>query len=236
MVEFNLPAPYWSYYDRQKLAAQAQGGCMGPRTSPNVMFVLEHKDAFARVWAERGSRPFLMRDKKDLEAYVNAYVDAVRKQVRAQVEDAKSAYSAQEGMILHTFTFTVLPSAGGGGCAMQTAPAAEQREMRYVFVQCFVRRQDADAVEFRMFCMAPADAYAQLKPEFDYIIGSFRYSGPVADQFFVPNAPQDKVLTPRDAGRSAGGGGGTNYTLPIIIAVILIVWFVMRRRKATPAP
>lgn len=234
MVEFNLPAPYWSYHDRQKLAAQAQGGCMGPRTSPNLMFVLEDKDALARVWAERGSGSFLMRDKRDLEAYVNAYVDAVQKQARTQVEDTESAYSERGGMIVHTFAFTVLPSSGGGGCAMQAAPS-EQRQMRYVFVQCFVRRKDAEAVEFRMFCMAPADVYTQLRPEFDYIIGSFRYSGPVADEFFVPSAPQDKVLTPRDAKRSAGGSGGSNYILPVIIAVMLVIWFVMRKRKAASA-
>ena len=77
---------------------------------------------------------------------------------------------------------------------------------------------------------------AQLRPEFDYIIGSFRYSGPVAEEFFVPNAAQDKVPTPRAAQRSAGGGGGSNYALPVIIAALVVVWFVMRKRKASSAP
>ncbi len=234
-VEFDLPAPYWKCLDRQALAAQSAGGCQGGgRLPPGLMFMLEDKDALARAQGERNARTFLMRDKKDLEAYVNAYVQAVAKLARSQVEETKPPYQDRGGMIVHEIQFTTTPQSGGtGGCSPQ--PGAALSTMRYMVVEYFVRRKDADAVEFRLFFMAPADVFDRLKPEFDHIRDSFRLTGPVAEQFFVPDAPANKVLTPKDAARSAGGGSSGNYVLPIVIGVFIIAWFILRRRKPAAA-
>lgn len=235
-VECSLPAPYWSYWDRAKLASQAQGGCGRPGLSPNMMFVLDNKDALARVWAERVPRRFLMRGKDDLETYVRAFGDAIQKQVRGPAREVESAFEEQDGMIVHWFALTMPLSSGTPGCGTRPA-AGGQVDVRYVFVQCLVRPKDADAMEFKLFCAAPADVYAKLKPEFDYIIGSFRYTGPVADQFFVPDAPADKVPTAKDAASDAGtaGGGLSSYGPLIVLALIVGIWLLMRRRKAAAA-
>lgn len=236
-VECMLPAPYWSYWDRAKLASQAQGGCGRPGTSPNLMFVVDNKDALARVWAERVPRRFLMRGKGDLEAYVNAFVSAIEKQARGPLREVESAYAEQDGMIVHRFAFTMPVGGGAGGCAAQRAPAGEPADARYAFAQYFVRPKDGEALEFKLFCAAPADAYAKLKPEFDYILGSFRYTGPAAEAFFVPDAPASKVPTAKDAARDAGtgGGGGANYTMLLVLGLIIVIWVLMRRRRTTPA-
>lgn len=82
----------------------------------------------------------------------------------------------------------------------------------------------------KLFCAAPEDVFADLEREFDFIAESVRYSGELADAFFVPDAPEDKVLSPKAATKAAGAGGrGFNWLLPV--ALIVIIWLMIRRRK-----
>ncbi len=227
-IEFRLPAGYWEYYDPEALAAQAKGGCAGPRVSPNLIFVLNHKDAPANVWCEFGSRSFLMRDENDLEAYVSAFTQAIRAQTGAVLEDVSDSYERRDGMILHRFGFTA-PLPAGRGCGARP-PAGDLPRMSHLIVQYFIRPAGSDAMELKLSCVAPEDVFGELKPEFDFVVDSVRYSGQVDADFFVPAAPEDKVLSPAAAAKGAGAGGRSfSWLLPV--ALIVIVWLMIRRRK-----
>jgi hypothetical protein len=226
-LEFKLPAPYWQHHDPKEMAGRAPGGCAGPRVSPNLLFVLTHKDAAANVWAERLGRPFLMRDKDDLEGYVNAFVEAVARQV-GEVEDLNVSYPQTANPVVHRASF-VAPMRARGGCGPRPAAGAEPQKMRYVFLHYFVRPKDADAMAFKVFCAAEAGLFEELEPEFDFIISSLRYTGEVDAQFFVPEAPEEKVLGPKEAARAAGARSRFSWMLPI--ALIMVIWMMMRRKK-----
>jgi len=227
-IEFRLPAGYWEYYDPEALAAQAKGGCSGPRVSPDLVFVLNHKDAPANVWCEFGARSFLMRDENDLEAYVDAFKEAIRTQTGEVLEDVSESYEPGEGMILHRFGFTA-PLQARGGCGAPP-PVEDAPRMSHLLVHYFIRPAGSDAMALKLFCAAPEDVFADLEREFDFIAESVRYSGELADAFFVPDAPEDKVLSPKAATKAAGAGGrGFNWLLPV--ALIVIIWLMIRRRK-----
>jgi len=231
-LELKLPAPYWNYRDRRQLLSTTQGGCARPRIPESLLFVLEHKDALARAWCEKGTRPFLMRDRGDLETFVNGFVEAIRKQVGAAIEDAEAVYQERDGMIVHRWAFTM--PVRSGGCGAQ-APAGPQQKMRYVFVQYFVRPKDSDALDFKLLCMAPVEVMAELKPELEYIIGGFRYTGAVAEDFFVPDAPEGKVPGAKGGEQAAGVSGASRYWLLLAVGLIVTVWLLSRRRKKTQA-
>ncbi len=232
-LELRLPAAYWDCYDPEKVAAQAGSGCAGPRTSPNLVFVLNHKDAPANVWCEAGSRPFLMRNEDDLENFVGGFIGAVRAQAGEAMQELESSYARHGGMILHRFSF-IAPLRAGGGCAAQQAPPGDQLAMRYLFVHLFVRPKGEDAVMFKVFCAAPEALFQELEPEFEFITSSMRYTGEVAAEFFDPDAPVDKILSAKDAARAVGGAGARQPWL-LYVGVIVIIWMVIRRRKKAAA-
>ena len=229
--EMKLPAPYWASADRAKLAAQSAGGCGGPRVPPNLMLVLEHKDALARVWCERSERPFLMRNRADLEGFVDAFAETVRKQVGSRLTDSEASYEERDGMIIHTLSF-VMAGRTGGGCAGQPA-AGDAPKMRVLVAHYFLRPKDEDAIYWKLSCMAPAEVYGELKGESAYILGSFRHTGDLAAEFFVPDAPQDKLLTAKEGARAAGASG-PSYVWIFLIGLAVVVWLLTRKRKAQP--
>ncbi len=230
-VEVQLPAPYWRHVEPQELAQRGPAGCAPARVPPNLLFLLNHKDALASVWCERIPGTFLMRDRDDLESYLHGFTQTVRGQVRGAIGDVEESWAEREGAIVHEFAFSADPPAGGG-CA-GAAPANAPR-MRYRFAHFFVRPPDADARGLKLFAAAPEGSYERIEAELDFIFASFRYTGQTAGEFFVPDAPQEKVLTAEDASRAVGGRSNrTSWLLPI--GLIVIIYLMMRRRKQPAA-
>lgn len=227
-VEFKLPAPYWEYMDNKALSAQARGGCQPPQVPEDLLFVFAHRDAPAGGRLELVERSYLMRDRAALEDYMEARMAALSSQVGGVMQDVETSYKVEPGMITHRVAFSAA-ARGPGGCAPAKA-AADAPLMRYVIEHHFVRPEGADALLFTMFSYAPADVFEGLKPEFDLILGSFRYTGETAAEFFAPDAPEDKLLTPADADK--GTRKGSNWMLPV--AMIFIVWMMFRRKKRKP--
>jgi hypothetical protein len=229
-LEFELPAPYWRAMDNRALAAEAQkapGGCAPPQQVPdNLLFVFTDNDAPVLGRLELAERSFLLRDKAGLEAYVDARMAAIASQVGGSMQEPTSAYTMDRGLITHRIDFTA--GGGGGGCApgARGGPA-----MRYAIVHHFVRPKGADALLFVMYCYAPVDVFERLKPEIDFIIDSFHYTGEVDAEFFALDAPEDKLLTAKDAAK--GKQGGFNWLMPVALAAI--IWLMLRRKKQKPA-
>jgi hypothetical protein len=232
-IEFRLPAPYWYYMDQAALAEQMKGGggCAPPQQLPqNVLFVFGHRDAPAVGRLELGPRKaFLMRDKADLESYIDARMSLVTSQTGGILPDVKSEYGERDGMIFHRMDFEAPLKTRGGGC-MSAPPPADQPEMRYVIVHYFVRPRDADVLSFMVFCYAQADVYEALEPELESILASVRYTGDVAAEFFEPNAPPEKLLTPEDAQAGQQKKSLLN-TMMMPMLLVVVIWMMFRKKK-----
>jgi len=231
-VELRLPAAYWQYYDPERLASENRG-CAGRRVPPHLVFILRHKDAPATVWCESTPRTFLMRNKDDLETFVNAFVDTIRAQVGEDISDVSASYERRDGAIVHGFQFSASVS-GPPGCNASRPQAPKGPRMHYLFTHIFVRPKDSDAFAYKVFCTAPEAAYKELRPEFDFIVANVRYSGETAEQFFVPDAPEEKVLSAEDAAKMASPRK-SSYAWLLLIVLAIIVWRMMRKKKERPA-
>jgi len=225
-LAYQLPAPYWLAITRMDMMSKGGGGCAAPRTPENLLFVCQHKDAPVQVAFIRGNEPFLMRGRDDLEAFVDALVQAIQKQGRDTIADLQTEYREQNGMIVHRMKFTA--PAGGAGCA--GAGASQQAErVTIMFVEYFVRPEGQDALHFRAMCAAPTSVFERFQSEVEGIVSSVRYQDAVAAEFFVPDAPEDRVPTSKDAARAASTRQGSSMWM--LVAVVAVSWFLLRRRK-----
>jgi hypothetical protein len=232
-LELRAPAAYWEAQTGKEIAQKLQGGC-GQQVPPDLVFVLQHRDAPAQVIITRSAKPFLMRNKDDLEAFEQGFMKAVKERVSGQVSDEESGYEERDGMVIHRYALTATPSAGGGGCAMAAQSAGPPQKLRFVFVDYFLRPQGEDAVFYRAGCRAFAETYEKMKPEFDSVLSSIHFTGKLADQFFDPAAPVDKVPTAKQAAKEFGGGGGSSSPITAMMlagALVLAIWLIWRRRK-----
>jgi len=221
-----LPAPYWLAITRMDMMQQGGGGCAAQRAPENLLFVCQHKDAPVQIAFIRGNEPFLMRNRDDLEAFVNGLVQAIQKQGRGAIADLQTEYREQNAMIVHRMEFTA--PAGGAGCAGAGANQQGER-VTVMFVEYFVRPEGLDALHFRTMCAAPASVFDRFRPEVEGILSSVRYQDEVAADFFVPDAPEERVPTSKDAARAASTRQGSSMWM--LVAVVAVSWFLLRRRK-----
>jgi len=227
-IELRLPAAYWDAQTGAQIAAGTPGGCAPTRVSPDLLFVIRHLDALAEIWIIRSEEPFLMRDKNDLEAVVNAFTGAIRDRLGETMSDVESEYEERDGMIIHRFAFTAPPQ-GGGGC-VPAQPAAEPQKLRFMLVHYFLRPEGEDAIFFRASCRATAETFEALEGEINFILSSLRFTGPVAENFFAPDAPQEKLLTADKAAKAVRRPSGVQGWM-LAIGMMVIIWMLLRRRK-----
>lgn len=228
-LELRLPAAYWEAMTGKQIAQQMQGGC-GRQVPPDLVFVLEDRDAAAQIIITRSERPFLMRNKDDLETFEKAFMQAVQEQAGKPSSDVESSYEERDGMVIHRFALTAAPSVAGG-CAMGPQSAGPPQKLRFVFVDYFLRPQGEDALFYRAGCRALADTYQKLEPEFGFVLSSIHFTGKLADQFFDPSAPVDKVPTAKQAAKALGGGSNPVTVMMLAFGLVLALWLIWRRRR-----
>jgi len=170
-----------------------------------------------------------MRDRNDLETFVSAVSEAVGKQVGKSMNVEESEYSERDGMIIHRLGFTA-QMGGAPGCAGAPQAGAQPALMRMLFVDYFLRPKDSDAQNYRLICRGTAAAMEALKPEIEFIAASLRYTGELDEEFFVPDAPLEKVASAEDAQKGAASGKrSSSWFMPL--ALIAIIWMMIRKRK-----
>lgn len=231
-LQIRLPAPYWEALTAQEVARHMQGGCNRGQVPPDLVFVVHDRDALTQVLVTRSDRSFLMRDKNDLEAFEKAFMEAEQKQLGEKASDVESGYEERDGMIVHRFAVTAAPSPGGG-CAMASQRQAAPQKLRFVFVDYFLRPEGEDALYYRASAAAPLETYQELKPEFDFILANVQFTGKLADQFFAPDAPAEKVPTAKQAAKSVGGSNPVQGWM-LAAGMIVVIWLLLRRRRRQP--
>ena len=233
---FRLPAPYWQCYSHEELAAQMQGGgCGGQQVPPLLLYLAGHKDAPAQALIYDGVRPYLMRDQDELEAFVDAIVDDLKQRLRANVQVIESKYTERDGMIIHRSEFTAIPGGGGSPCGALPGSSSEPQVTHCLLMNYFVHPKGEDARYLQLFCLAPDEVYQELKPEIEFLSSSVRYTGETAQEFFTPDAAEEKVLRAEDAKQAAGRGQSKISGSLLPIAAIVMIWLLLRRRKKNAA-
>jgi hypothetical protein len=231
-LRITLPAPYWKLVRSEELAPQpGAGGCgAGQRVDPKEVCRISNPDAPTQIVIVQGASGFLMRNEDDLEAYVDAFTGALRDQLRnAEVEVVPGQpFEQRPGVIVHRWEIKATHPARGG-C---TGPAAPATRARYIFTSYFIRPQGEDAIEYRLIAVAREEEFADLAPELRAILGGLAYTGPVAEEFFVPDAPQDKVPTPQQA--TEGLERKKSGWMMAVFLVVLVYIFLRGRRKQHP--
>jgi hypothetical protein len=232
-VEFRLPGPYWEHFTRAEISDRTRGGCAGRRVPPELLFVLGHKDAECQVLLLKGNRRFLMRNRDDLETFVQASVQSITKQIGSagSVIHVEKPYREREGMIVHRFAFRAPARGAGGGCVPVGGVGGQQAMMRYLFVDYFVRPKGEDALNLQARCFAAADVYEDLADEVEFIVSSVRHTGEPADEYFVADAPAEKVLTAKEVAEASGGGKSGMTNMLLLAGLIVVVWLLLRRKK-----
>ncbi|MFO8006206.1 MAG: hypothetical protein R6V05_00565 [Candidatus Brocadiia bacterium] len=228
-IRFRLPGEWWQHYNRQELADRLQGGCGAGQLPEELLHAAGHKDAPAQILLFRGPAQFLMRDRDDLETFVNASMQALTEQMGGAegVHENDYVQDAPGGMIVHRYSFSA-PLRGGGGCAGMAQ--GQELTLRYLYVDYFVRPEGQDARNFQMRCFAPEEVWPDIKTEIEFVVSSLRYTGEVAGEFFVPDAPQEKVLSAEEVSESVEGRSPFPTWL-LVAGLIFVVWLLMRRKS-----
>ena len=217
-VEVALPARYWEYRDRAALAQDVQrGGCGGGQLPEEVVWEIRHKDAECSILCLRTPRSFLLRGRSDLEAFMDARVEAIRGEEADGVEVVEApGWSESHGVLVHRVAFRSVN---------------QPRELTFLLVDYFLRRADGaqDCLHFSLSCGAAPDVFDQLKPEIEAVVASFRYTGPIADSVYSPDAPEDRLLRPEDATGGVRRQSWTRWVWPPLL--LAAAWFLLRRRR-----
>lgn len=239
-LRVTLPAAYWEYKDLSDLLAESQGGggCGAPTASvpEEVVFEARHRDAAtAGVRCLHAAQTFLLRNEEDMEDFVDRRMDAVRMQLgeAATLVSREFVPSESGNPIVHRarFELPMRQAAGPGGCAPAQAPAADEAGPKVVVlvVDRFVRPKGGNIERYEVRVLALDKAWEQLESEIEMLLGSIRYTGELAQQFYEPDAPESS-LPGAEAVEEGTKRPGTPPWL-IAIFVVSLLWMLFRRRK-----
>jgi hypothetical protein len=232
-----LPAPYWEFRNRQELARamEENQGCGGsPDMMEELVWGMRHKDAPVQMQCLESSYRFLLRDEAGLEDFINERLEFVMAQLGESVDLLDRGFVGEGdpgNPVVHSVSFDVPAQAGSaGGCGQQPPEQDQGPGYVVVLVDFFVRPKGQDLIRYELRCYAPKDAYEDLKEEIEFILGSVEYQGELADGFFAPDAPDDKLPGEEEVEESPGGGGKMGFMVAAF--VIAVIWMIMRRRKS----
>lgn len=236
--ELRLPAPYWESKTREELdPPQATGGGCAPaqRMPPGLLLFLRNKDAeLAIAYLQKMPDGFLMRNRSDLEKYVDDWKQLFKGEGGESVTFLESKYGERDNLITHRLVFTRQPPARTGppgGCAPERAPARGAEKVAYTIADFFVRPADEDARLYRIICIASEEEAESASGEFETLIGSFRFTGQTAEEFFAPDAPEDKLPSLGAQTGAKGGGKSGSSWLMVAMLIVVVVYLMMRRRS-----
>lgn len=232
-LRLRLPARYWRTMTREEIAEQARGGCGAPQVPERLLLLLRHRDA--QVWLQvwRHAEGFQMRSRDNLERAEKEVTTKIKGQFGDDVPEIKTDHERRDGIIIYRHSYTAI-SRGQTGCAAGGDGQGKPQQIHVLIADHYVRPADGDATLFRIRALAPAETYAALRPEVEFILSSIEYEGEPAADFFVPDAPEEKLLSPEEISEQPGGGG--NYGWLIAAGAVMVVWFLLRRRKQKQEP
>jgi len=224
----SLPAPYWECETAAQIAGRraSAGGCAGaPRVPLGLLFVAENKDAPAAAAGHVLPERFLLRRKEDLEGYVDALQQQFASQPGGKIEAMGSEepymYFQPDGIAVHR--------------SLHVKSVDSYRQV-FLVVRYFVRPAGEDVLVYRLICTAPEEEFERQREDFEHMAASFEFIGDLSEEFFVDDAPAEKLPDLGATARRPGGACGQGYP-GVLMAFfgVLVLYVMLRRRKRRPA-
>lgn len=220
--QLRLPALYWECKSPEQLAQErgGGGGALGCSSGQNVpsslLLVARNKDAQAVASLELKGNRFRVRGKPDLEEYVDKRQEKMMKQGGGAFNVDSSQYTQRDGMIIHKTTFSATQNKG---------------RQKYFLVDFFVRPEGQRVRVYRLACVATPDVYERLKLDFQQIVGSFRYTGELADSLFTPDASPAELPSVEKTDGGTSRCGGQYSGMIVAMGIVFLLYMFFRRRS-----
>lgn len=220
--KLRLPAPYWECKAPGQISQESGrggtgAGCSASREVPDsLLLVIRNADARAAASLELKNERFRMRGKEDLEEYVDNRHNMVMKEGGGSFNMEDAEFSERDGMIVHKTVYTASQDRG---------------DQKYVLVDYFVRPEGGEARVYQLACIGTPEAYERLRDDFETITGSFRYTGPLADSFFTPDASAEELPSMEETEGSSDRCGGGYSGMIIAMAVVFLLYMFFRHRS-----
>jgi len=232
----DLPSPKWDAQAGEDLAAEGAPGCAGAARFPPGYLTMSPKAA-----AEVRLMPqtFLVRSREEFDNVLRTIRMSLQSQPGFEAGSLQTEEVERDGMLWRYYTFTsqLSGSEGMGGCAGAPRRGGSAEKLKFFVADCFVRPDGGTIQFYRIRCAAPVSLFDDYQEEFRAIAESFHYAGRVAEEFFTPDAPPEK-LPDLDAMSRAGaprcGGGSSGFFL--VIGLVLMIYVIMKRRRRSQEP
>ena len=220
-----IPAGEWKMVTPENMDEQG-GGCMPARGAPEGFIVTTHLPE-SRVVASVTRRPkeYLARNEEDLRTFAAQMKDVVSKKGGEGTKIISSELAKKDDTWVHTLEFSA-PSGPLGGCGALGGADAPKR-MHYRLWDYFIRPEGKDARLYRIGTATPEGEYENYRETFQSFAESFEFTGNRADEFFAPDAPEEKLPTVDVPEGACGEWGSTSIFL--FIAVLAVLWWWSRK-------
>jgi hypothetical protein len=217
----SLPGPYWEYRTAEQMTAQTQGqGCTpGGRAIPGLLLMMNNKDAPAGASLQVVPQRFLMRGRQDLEDYIAREQESIRSRGRGALKFEKPAYGEEGGVI---------------NCRLAFTDPRGAQPAKYMLVSYFVRPEGEDALVYSLMSAAPEKESERQSEDFEFIVRGFRFEGKLAGEFFVPEAPAEKLPGAKPPAQPVQACGQNYWGVLAAVLIVMAVYMFMRKRLSRP--
>ncbi len=218
-----IPAPYWNYKTPSQLQKQhgsQPGGCVpGGGIPESLLLVLQNKDAPSTgVSIERKSQRFLLRGKDDLTDYMSKQEETLLEKMRGSGELLSSRTRTEPGGVVYTAHY-------------EFRDPSHEQTLRVIMANILIRPPEQDVIVYQIQAFAHKEWYERLEDDFMELIDSFRYLGEAASQFFVPDAPEEKLPFALDNTQPHQPRCGEGISGIVMASAAVLVLYMLYKKK-----
>jgi len=232
-VRITIPAGDWKTMTAEDMQRDAPGGCLPAAGPPEgLVLTIQKTDSQAMGTVSRLPQTFLLRNEEDLRSFIQEMKDAITGTGEG-TEIRSSELTRREGLYVHTMEFVAQPRGLLGGCGATSPSDGQPPRMRYVVRDYFVRPQGEEALLYRVGTMAPAESYEDYAGELETFGTSFEFTGERAEEFFEPDAAEDKLPEVPQASEEECGAFDSPMLIVFAVIVVVLWWWTRRRMKGS---
>ena len=226
-VSVEIPGQPWETQTQEDLAEKSpRGGCRRGGQG-NYIVTANHKKLKAFAYLSEIPKPFIFRQRKDLEDYLDKRRSVLEEKMSEDFKVLNATLNTDNGSAVYTLEFISTVNTGGGRGCRKTA-TANKKVVHYIFKDHFIRPEgQMEGRIFRLIGVALEEkAYPAVKSDLKQFVNSFRYTGNTADILFVPNAEESKIP-------STSQGSPQMGTWLLLGAIILLTVYMFYKRSKT---
>ncbi len=184
----------------------------------SMLLMIENKDAHGTgVSLEKLPHRFMLRDKSDLRDYVARQENAVLAQMEEKGDLVDSHIEILDEMVVYKSFYEFIE---------------QDQDLRVILANYFVRPPQQDIIVFQLQAFALNEWYDLLEQDLKAMAGGFSYTGRVAEEFFQPDAPEEKLPSAHFERSGSPPQCGGNISSIIFVCFSAIAVFLIFKKKS----